>query len=367
MRRWVLPLGWLAVGVITVAILLAGAIRLDQYILRWRAERLQSDIRSLELRKSTYADARQIIDRWGSDAHDQGPCRRNRCDVEISLSDFAWSSGEFVWRTPTRSRIFRSLGARPAIAEAGIRVRNDFVIGKAISESVGGPCNEDEIDHQTLCLTVMGHAQTGARRFIDFRHPEYTFYKPGGCTFCVDASVIFSPYASPADVRRLADVNFGCITQWTPCETEEDILPTAWAQALSEAAAPAQTVGTCSETIRALSRELRCVPLAVVTLVRNINEGPQLTVRWKDQCGMAQNESQNTLPQRDRDIHIREGDRLLVFEEELFHFSNPCSVVPASEDNLRVAREGVSEDLSDHINALDLPLSKIKPPRINVQ
>ena len=92
-----------------------------------------------------------------------------------------------------------------------------------------------------------------------------------------------------------------------------------------------------------------------------------MTVRWKDQCGMAQNESQNTLPQRDRDIHIREGDRLLVFEEELFHFSNPCSVVPASEDNLRVAREGVSEDLSDHINALDLPLSKIKPPRINVQ
>jgi hypothetical protein len=372
MRRRILRLlARLLVGVGAIILLLSGAIRLDQYLLRWRAERLQSDIRSLELRKSTYADARKIIDRWWDDAREQGPCRPDWCDVEIGFSDFSWGHTPFNMDTPARDRIVRWLGVRPAAVDAAIRVRNNLVVGKRIGGYILGRCIDS--DGQTFCTTMIGHAST--RRFtelpriVDVRHPEYTFYKPSGCEGCVDADVIFSPYASAADVQRLTDVNFGCITRWTPCENEEDILPTAWAEAQREGVPPAQ-VASCSETIRALTRELGCVPLATVRSVIDIGEGPQINLRWENECALRMLENQNTLAGLSRELHLREGDRLLVFEEQLFHTSYPCSIVAATQENLNAAQQGVSEDLSDHFKVYFAPGlidPNIHPPNVKVQ
>ena len=252
-------------------LLLTATIRIDQYLLRYRAEHLLSDIRSLELRKSTYADARKVIDRWWDKARQDGPCRQDWCDVEITLTNWTSRHVEFISRTPTRLRIW--LGARPAIVDAGIRVRNNLILGKTIGGYIEGPC--DDSDGQTFCRTIIAHVRTGARRFIDARHPEYSFYTPSGCEICVDAQVILSPYTSQVDVQRLTDVNFSCITRWSPCETQEDILPTAWTDVQREEALPPYAPANCSETVRALSRELRCVPFATVT---RVGEGPQLTV-----------------------------------------------------------------------------------------
>ncbi|HEV2398709.1 MAG TPA: hypothetical protein VGS27_17325 [Candidatus Sulfotelmatobacter sp.] len=363
MRRWILRLiAWLFVGVVVATALLAGAIRLDQYLLRWRAERLQVDIRSLELRKSTYADARRIINLWWSDAHEKGPCRPDWCDVEISLTDFAWTRGDFIWRTRARFRVFLWLGARPAIADASIRVRKNAVTGKTINAHVGGPCHD--FDSQTLCLTVIAHAETGEHRFIDPRHPEYSFSKPSGCEYCVDAHVIFSPYADAEDVRRLTDLNFRCITRWRPCETETDILPTAWDQLHREGTLP-EIENNCSDTVRALSRGLNRLPLASVLAVTDIGEGPQLTVKWDERAERTREDRPNSFAEP-KGIHVRKGDRILVFEGYLFSPFNACGIVPASKENLRMARQGLSEDLSDHVDALKLFFGEIHPPHIDV-
>jgi len=356
---------WLSAGLAISVVLLSAAIHLDQYLLRLCADRLLSDIRSLELRKSTYTDARRVIDYWWDDAREQGPCRPDWCDIKINLTDPAWNRAEFTLRTPTLSKISRWLGARPAMVDAGIRIRSGVVVGKTIGGYIEGPCFHS--NGQTFCMTIIGHASTGPRAFIDPRHPEYSFHKPDGCEKCVDADVIFSPYASATDVERLTDVGFGCITSSSPCENEKEILPTAWAQVQREGAPPVH-VGSCSETIRALSRELGCVPLVTVTDVIDIGEEPNVSVRWEDQCGTNWREGrQNNFPERNRDIHIREGDRLLVFEDHVFRFPNPCAVAPASEENLRAAREGASEDLSDPKNPLTLPFGEINPPKVNVR
>jgi hypothetical protein len=63
-KKIVRILAWFLAAVLASILLLAAAIRVDQYVLRYRAERLQSDIRSLELRKSTFADARRLEGRW---------------------------------------------------------------------------------------------------------------------------------------------------------------------------------------------------------------------------------------------------------------------------------------------------------------
>jgi len=358
-------LRWLITSLCLAVLAISLAIHANQYLLRRRAERLQSDIRSLDLRKSTYADARKVMVRWWNDARGQGPCRPDWCDVEITLADFAWSHADFYVNAPTRRRIFGWLGARPATVDAHIRVRDDLVLGKRIGAYVEGPCITSE--GQMFCTAISGHVTTGRRLFIDARHPEYTFYAPSGCDGpCVDASVVLSPYASAEDVRRLTDVNFGCITRWAPCENEEDILPTAWREARSEGAPPAH-IASCSETIRALTRELGCIPLATVAHVADAGEGSQLTLRWENDCQKKMLEHQDTVSQRNRGLRIRQGDRLLVFEDQLFHYSNPCAVVPATEENLEAARLGVSEDLSDHPHPVSMPVGAINPPKVDVR
>jgi hypothetical protein len=366
MRRWILrSLFCLLSGLLAGVLLLFGSIRLDQYTLRLRAERLLRDIRSLELRKSTYADARRVIDDWSDNAHENGPCRTDWCDIEISFTDFAWKHSDFIFQNTARVRISLWLGARPASVRASISVREGVVIGKSIGAVVGGPCHD--FDNQPLCLAVIGQAETGRHRFIDPRHPEYSFHKPDGCEFCVDAHVIFSPYAKPEDVRRLTDVNFACITRWTPCETETDILPTAWKQRQSEEVLPTSAVNNCSEVVRAQSRELGFLPLATVILVTDIGEGPQIMVRWDEQHNMRRQERQpNTFP-APNNLRFQKGDRLLVFEQYEYRPSNSCAVIPATEENVRIARQGLSEALSDRVDTLNLPFGRIHPPQIKIQ
>lgn len=56
--------GWVISGLCGIILISAAAIRVDQYLLRRDAERLLSDLKSLEMRKSTYQDASLVIDRW---------------------------------------------------------------------------------------------------------------------------------------------------------------------------------------------------------------------------------------------------------------------------------------------------------------
>jgi hypothetical protein len=90
---------------------------------------------------------------------------------------------------------------------------------------------------------------------------------PGGCTFCQEAHVIFTPYADPGDVRRLMDINFSCLTSWHPCETKADILPTAWNEYMAQGKVANDSVKQkCSpDVIRVLSRESKRVAIGEVT------------------------------------------------------------------------------------------------------
>jgi hypothetical protein len=43
----------------------------------------------------------------------------------------------------------------------------------------------------------------------------------------VGIHVKFTPAAVPADVRRLSQINFSCLTRQHPCRTREEIMPNA--------------------------------------------------------------------------------------------------------------------------------------------
>jgi hypothetical protein len=55
-----------------LVILLAAFIQIQAHLLRHRAEALLSDIRRLEVRKSTWANAQNFMSRWGAWGHYDG-------------------------------------------------------------------------------------------------------------------------------------------------------------------------------------------------------------------------------------------------------------------------------------------------------
>ena len=91
----------LRIAAFTLGVLLLGtvaSVRIQQQILRWRAERLLADIRELQLGKSTWADAQKIMTRWGAWGFYEGSCTEKRCGYQIAMQDIY--QGFPVYSTP---------------------------------------------------------------------------------------------------------------------------------------------------------------------------------------------------------------------------------------------------------------------------
>ena len=61
-----------------------------------------------------------------------------------------------------------------------------------------------------------------------WQHPDYYSEKHPGCEGCVLFEVGFTPFAGRDKIRDLTDFNFSCITRWSRCTKEADVMPSAW-------------------------------------------------------------------------------------------------------------------------------------------
>ena len=156
-KKIVRILAWFLAAVLAPILLLAAAIRVDQYVLRYRAERLQSDIRSLELRKSTFADARRLEDRWFDNTKEKA-CRPSWCDLDISLNNTSARHLEFLLNHLAVRAIYHSLGGRVAGAYASIQVRDNVLWGKGIG--LGIETLDTEPDGRRVEFELVGRHRT---------------------------------------------------------------------------------------------------------------------------------------------------------------------------------------------------------------
>ncbi|HKI27002.1 MAG TPA: hypothetical protein VKA07_11795 [Candidatus Sulfotelmatobacter sp.] len=361
MKRWILrPLAWLLGGVTLVVVLLAGAIRLDQFTLRWRAQRLLSDIRSLELRKSTYADVRRFEGRWLDNAK-EGICRPYWCDLEVQLYNASSRHFSFLVSHPAVFAIYHALGGRFAGVYSFIRIRDNLLLEKGIS--LGIESTSIEPDGRHIDYELVARIETDPLTWVSARHPEYQIGAPDGCMGCKEGWVKFTSFADPKDVLRLTDINFTCITRWRPCSGQEDILPKAWKELQAEKTDVADAFDVCTPpVIRVLSREARRVVLAKIIGLAHNADGAVVTVRRMPN-GVSQHADEwqeNTFTVRAiSDIHI--GSQLLVFDDAR------CPAVQATEENLGAARLGASEGMVSPVHSLGLPFGTFNPPKIEVR
>jgi hypothetical protein len=136
------------------------------------------------------------------------------------------------------------LGGRPARVTANIAVRDGLVWGTGFHvwvETYGHPVGWS--GNWRLEFTLIASASSVSRferpfgGLIDpqlMLHPYYLMGGPSGCTICVAGWTKFTPYAAPADVHRLMQLDLSCLTRWRRCLTQSDIMPVAWAQYLVE-------------------------------------------------------------------------------------------------------------------------------------
>ena len=144
--RWGRWIRIAAIAILAPIICLIAVVRIQQYVLRWRAERLLADIRQIQMGKSTWADAQKLMQRWGKwNVSWDGPeCNARSCNYAISLDDISHALHRFPlidggnWGSKLRwprwmNRPYRWAGGRFAVVRAEFAVRNGIIWSKSFA------------------------------------------------------------------------------------------------------------------------------------------------------------------------------------------------------------------------------------------
>lgn len=355
-------LAYLAGTAFCLLIAAAFIIQVNQHVFRRRAERLLNDFRSIALERASFADAQRLFGRWSGWGTYSQPCGRDYCDLVIHISDIpSLRVMDILMNNGWLFGAYRIVGGQPAGVSFEISVRGGFVADKSIRFGLYADPYE-----------LIGRVSTVPRAypfgFASKVHPEYDVNWPAACLDCVEINVTFTPYASPADVKRLAQFNFDCLNGWHPCRTREDIMPHAAAQArednklvdvpidrrcdsqriqlVARDAANAAVVRVISDKIGPGS-----APDSRLMVVRLV-EPLKRTSFWKhgEMRKILVNE-EFSAPEGQRKPLSGTGSRLIILFDRFNSrgqfpelVTEPCGALQFTSNNLTVVQKGVRED-----------------------
>lgn len=201
-----------------------------QWLLRWRAQRLLNDIRSLTVDRSQWADVQPMMGRWGKWSSPSGACTAEFCNYRINIVQTLPS---FLAGTPDNSarnwlpRIAQDLGLRSTAAHAGFTVERGVVSTKWFGEQVTLPVQDWSLSSNYIpYLSVLSGESYKFRapgKDTPLSHPNRTVLHTN--SYMV---VSFTPQEETSEQAALMDFQFSCITQLTPCSSERDILYEGW-------------------------------------------------------------------------------------------------------------------------------------------
>jgi hypothetical protein len=247
---------WLrVVGLVTLAaaslltgllMLCAASLEAEQWLLRWRAQRLMAEMHQIRLYQSTWANAQRLMHEWGAWGHSNGTCTAQDCHYEIELGDHLWiySHGEPSWwqYSLLLPKLVGILNLRAASIGASFTVHNGTIWRTSSTVYVDvspGPWRylvSNRFEAGDYGLIIRAHSRERLHRSKDIgwllgsddqlaEHPMYKAGRPSGCTNCLAAEVTYSTHTPQDEIIRLTTYDFSCLTRWHPCERLEELLP----------------------------------------------------------------------------------------------------------------------------------------------
>jgi hypothetical protein len=198
-----------------------------QWLLRWRAEKLLADIRTLQVNHSTWPDAQQTTEKWAQWGAPKPGCTADACTVQIdlvqTLQPFLVGSPQVGARN-WLPRIVDHTGLRSVAARAGFTVEHGIVTSRWFGEQVTLPVRDwGPPDGYIPYLSASSAATSHFREIVGdspLLHPNRTLQHTQGYI-----QVSYSPAEDPAEQSALMDFRFSCLTQLRPCHSVGDILP----------------------------------------------------------------------------------------------------------------------------------------------
>lgn len=382
--RWRRTLRISLVAVVGLILGVAAFVQIQQHVLRWRAEHLLADVRSLELGKSTWTDAQKIMYRWGAWGSYEGSCTQARCSYQINLPDiFTRIQNHFpseccfwMWQS------YRFLGGRDSFALARVEVIDGLVWGKDYNLMMTVSASDDQNGFEY----VLSASADTAWRTKDFHfiheppHSEFEIGHPDACEGCKEALIRFTPFVDPQIVNGLMDFNFDCLTRRRPCTDQMDIMPSVWQKVLEEekeSNGPTKQVRDAAKghslSPEFLGRDRENVVVAEIVDTRAMpdewdSERFQVFFRLKQRLKRGEfwhlgEIKQTALPNRMKTPGNRGGDGLVVRGREVILTLNsrpedmspsgidnivdlePCDVIPLTDNNLLAVHRGISRDI----------------------
>ncbi len=226
----------LLVCFVAVAALCLVCVQVQQRMYKHHVDRLLADLNTVELHKSTWADAQRLMKSWGRWGHWEGQCSAEACRYDILLEDVAERMADGPkWLYPVLQKLdpfYVWLGGRAGTVRLALVVRRGTIVRsglyamqEVIPERVAGE------DFHSYALRV---GAVSVPRLVKNGEPTYArdgpYYsarRPGGCTSCEMVTLVYSDHA-PADlVRSLTGLDTSCIAGTRRCVVPEDLLPAA--------------------------------------------------------------------------------------------------------------------------------------------
>ena len=364
-NRWTVRI---CLAVLALLVGLVIFVRASGRIFQYKAEVLLHRIQTLELRKSTWQDAEILRDEYSGHIQrfGRGPCDSSRCDFSIELGHSSGLLPDKLWKR-IWTLAWNLAGGRWTEINASVTVRNGVVLGKSFHVMVP---HRKGYALLASAATVRGWPLSGRR--LNVPDPNIGFGAPGGCEVCEAIYANVTPFASAADIRDAFTFDLSCIggtlractsvgrlmpvaaqhvyrhRSESEIENEMSKEPPPWTPAIVRrlgrdacSVAVVETIG-----VRIAGSETSAPIVAFRTLKElkgDLVDGRQRNYRCSSRRQLERS-GVRLIGYRSGVEPPKKGTAVIAFWDD---FGDVRAFVPATEENLTEAKQGIVEDSID--------------------
>lgn len=202
---------------------------MQQWRLRWRAQRLWQDLQSIQVGNSSAGEANTVLTKSGEI---QSVCRDNeKCYSQIRITMHFPQVFSGSWERDARNylpKLIDCLGIRSSGVGAAVISEHGVVTEKSFYEEVNLPVRDWYLRGGAYVPSLA----VSSSEALQFRETEQALVVHSDPLHYADRvkgpygiRVKFLSKESPEERNNLMAFRFSCITQLLPCKTEDEILP----------------------------------------------------------------------------------------------------------------------------------------------